>query len=143
MLGKYLADELNMFYADLNEIMEYNFVDKNTLQFAGKDYYEKQVYKGIKAASNYENAVLIVAFDSLNILDAWDKIKQRAVVIYLRESFEPFCDSDNENKINELVFEDRDIFLQEKADIVVENLDNSEDCLYKIFDQMKKFYNLS
>lgn len=143
LLGKALADELGMFYADLNDIMKYNFIDEKTLQFAGKEYYEKQVYKAIKAASNYENSLMIASFDSLNINDAWDHIKNTCTVLYLKESFSPFSDMENENKVNELVFEDRDIFLQEKSDIIVKNLNNEEDCLPKIFEEMKKYFNLS
>ncbi len=142
-LGKDLADELGMFYADLNDIMEYNFIDKKTLQFLGKEYYEEQVYKAIKAASNYENSLMVATFDSLNIKDGWEQIKKTCIIIYLRESFEPFDDVDTENKVNELVYEDRDVFFQEKSDIVVNNLINQNDCLPEIFKEMKKYYNLS
>ena len=137
ILGNALADELGMFYADLNDIMEYNFIDKKTLQFSGKEYYENQVYKSIKSAKDYENSVITVNFDSLNIKDAWQQLKTNSLVIYLRESYEPYCDSENENKVNELVFEDRDLYIQEKTDIIVENLENSEDCLQKIFIAME------
>ena len=119
-----------------------NFIDKKTLEFSGKEYYEEQVYKAIKAASNYENSVIIASLDSLNIKDAWQQIKKSCVMIYLKESFEPISSLDNENKVNELVFEDRDIFLEEKADILVNNLENEENCLPKIFTAMKKYYNL-
>ena len=141
-IGKALADELGMFYADLNDIMKYNFIDEKTLQFSGKEYYEQQVYKAIKAASNYENSLMIATFDSLNIKDAWSFIKKTCTVVYLKESFEPYCGEDCENKVNELVFEDRDIYLMEQADIIINNLNNEENCLQKIFEGMKSYFNI-
>ncbi len=143
ILGKALADELGMFYADLNDIMEYNFIDKKTLKISGIEYFEGQVYKAIKAAREYENSVITISFESLNIKDSWEQIKQNATIIYLRESYEPDMLTDNENKINSLVFEDRDDFIMSKSDIVVENFNNDIICLPKIFNEMKKYFNLN
>ena len=82
------------------------------------------------------------AIDSLNIKDAWDHIKNSCTVVYLQESYIPFSEYENENKVNELVFEDRDIFLKQKSDILVKNLNNEENCLSLIFEEMKKYFNL-
>jgi shikimate kinase len=71
-----------------------------------------------------------------------NNIKRTCTVVYLQESYEPLCSTENENKVNELVFEDRDAFLKQITDILVENLDNSSDCLSLIFKAMKSYFNL-
>ena len=143
VVGKSLADELSMFYADLDDIMKYNFIDEKTLQFAGRDYYENEVVKSVKAARDYVNALITVGFDTLNIRDCWFIVKQKCTIIYINEPYEEIDCQENQNKINELVFDDRHDYLLTKADIVVDINKNDQDILNKIFIKMKEYFNLS
>ena len=58
-IGKRLADFFDMFYIDLNDILEYNLVDENMLKTAGREYFETERTKIVKGLSHYENSLIV------------------------------------------------------------------------------------
>ena len=43
IVAKELADSLEMFYADINDIMEYNLINSEMLLSAGQQYFDENV----------------------------------------------------------------------------------------------------
>ena len=52
-LGKKLADDLDMFFADISDILEYNLIDNNMLETAGKEYFDAQKERVINGICQY------------------------------------------------------------------------------------------
>ena len=80
-LGSKLANSLDMFFADINDILEYNLVNQNMIDTAGIEYFEKEKLKTITSVAQYENALICGSFDILT--NSIDLLKQNSVVVYL------------------------------------------------------------
>ncbi len=126
-IAKQLALELDMFYADINDIMEYNLINSEMLEKAGQQYYDENEAKTIKTVSGYDDTILTLNLSTLNKSNYLDIIKQNSLIIYIRLDFETFMNLNKaENskalvKINEIAFDDRDKLISSFADIIVEN----------------------
>ncbi len=126
-IAKQLALELDMFYADINDIMEYNLINSEMLEKAGQQYYDENEAKTIKTVSGYDDTILTLNLSTLNKSNYLDIIKQNSLIIYIRLDFETFMNLNKaENskalvKINEIAFDDRDKLISNFADIIVEN----------------------
>ena len=116
-----------MFYADINDIMEYNLINSEMLEKAGQQYYDENEAKTIKTVSGYDDTILTLNLSTLNKSNYLDIIKQNSLIIYIRLDFETFMNLNKaENskalvKINEIAFDDRDKLISSFADIIVEN----------------------
>ena len=121
-ISKRVADTLEMFYADVTELLEYEYINMASAQaIAGKEYMEKQETKKIKALSSFENILFTVDNYYLNNDKNLHYIKNGALVIYLRL---------NERMLNKYLKEEmtllknvapeRDMLLKGYADIVVD-----------------------
>ena len=128
-VAKALADELEMFYADVNEIMEYNLINDEMLQKAGQQYFDENESKTVKTIASYNNTILTLNFSTLNKGKNMEILKKDSLIIYLKLNFEKFCELNRlENtksiiKINELAFDDRDTYISSFADIIINVLD--------------------
>ena len=66
-ISKRVADTLDMFYADVTELLEYEYINMdNAEKIVGKEYMEKQEVKKIKALSTFENTLFTVDTFYLN-----------------------------------------------------------------------------
>lgn len=127
IIAKQLALELDMFYADINDIMEYNLINTEMLEKAGQQYYDENEAKTIKTVSGYDDTVLTLNLSTLNKSNYLDIIKENSLIIYIRLDYETFKNlnlAENSKalvKINEVAFEDRNKLISEFSDIVIEN----------------------
>lgn len=130
-VAKALADKLEIIFADVNDIMEFNLIDNHMIEFAGQDYFDKNETKTVKLLASYENTVITLNFSTLNKGNNLNILKKTCVIIYLRLNYEQFQILNKlENygalsSINEKVFNDRDKLMNKMCDIAVEvdNLD--------------------
>lgn len=146
-VAKALADELEMFYADVNEIMEYNLINDEMLEKAGQEYFDKNESKTVKIIASYDNTILTLNFSTLNKGNNLQLLKKDSLIIYLKLNFEKFCELNRyENqksliKINELAFNDRDAHISKFADIIVEIVDAElPNVLNQIMDSIDKHF---
>ena len=58
-VSKQIADSLELFYVDLNDMLEYNMVNEQMLETAGRKYFDKQMQKTIKSVLDYENSLVM------------------------------------------------------------------------------------
>lgn len=125
-VAKLLSDKLEMIFADVNDIMEFNLINTKMIECAGQDYFDKNEAKTIKQLSEYENTVITLNFSSLNKGNNIKILKENSVIIYLKLNFDEFKVLNNlENygalaSINEKTFADRDKLLDKMCDISVE-----------------------
>ncbi len=69
-VGRFLSDELEMFFADVMELLKFDFINLVEAQnIVGKEYILKQERVKIKTLSSYENTIISCDFRSLNTPD--------------------------------------------------------------------------
>lgn len=127
-ISKRVADTLEMFYADVTELLEYEYINMASAQaIAGKEYMEKQETKKIKALSSFENILFTADNYYLNNDKNLHYIKNGALVIYLRLNERMFNKYLKAEKISKQemtllknVAPERDMLLKGYADIVVD-----------------------
>ena len=90
IVAKELADSLEMFYADINDIMEYNLINSEMLLTAGQQYFDQNEEKTIKTVSDYDNTILTLNLSTLNKNNNLDIIKNNSLIIYVRLNFETY-----------------------------------------------------
>ena len=147
-VAKALADELEMFYADVNEIMEYNLINDEMLEKAGQQYFDENESKTVKTIASYDNTILTLNFSTLNKGNNLDILKKDSLIIYLKLNFLKFCELNRyENKkslikINEIEFEDRNTYISSFADIIV-NVVHAElsSVVNEIINDINKYFS--
>ena len=127
-IGKKLADFFELFFVDLNDILEYNLVDSNMLQTAGHDYFESQKQKVIKSVGEYENTLVVgdaeLFLSSKNI----SHLLNNFVIIYLqfdKDSLE-LIEKDYETKRLLYAAEEEDKIFKGFANIVIKSTISDE-----------------
>lgn len=146
-VAKALADELEMFYADVNEIMEYNFINDEMLEKAGQQYFDENESKTVKTIASYDNTIIVLNFSTMNKGNNLDILKKDCLIVYLKLDFEKFCELNRyENqtsliKINETAFADRDAYLSSFADVIVQtNSSELPATLKDIMDSLDRYF---
>lgn len=79
-----LADKLNMFFLDIDDLIKYNFASQEeTIAKVGIDYYEKQIKKLAIGACDYENTVIHCPYDLLLDNDVLQSFKIKAKIVFV------------------------------------------------------------
>ncbi len=143
-ISKDIANMFDLFYLDINDILEYNLINKKMIDSAGKEYFDKELTKAIKSISQYENTLLCGKFETLSQGENLQILKSNSVVIYLnlhKTNLERYIKSKrNEISHTLIAFDEEDQFCKDNADIVV-NLSNDEnDNLHMIKTQILNYY---
>lgn len=129
ILGKSIADKLDMFFVDVSELVEYNLISsKDALIKCGQEYIDKEERKTVMSVAEFENSVAFIEYDSF--VHNYKYFGENNLIVYIVPK--------SVSAIDEIVFEERDKFLREIADIVVKNDDNNVDnCFKKIVKALK------
>ena len=144
-VGRFLSDELEMFFADVMELLKFDFINLVEAQnIVGKEYILKQERVKIKTLSSYENTIISCDFRSLNTPDNYANLHNGSVMIYLKLSNESlsevnktFKDSSDYDLFSDVTIN----YLESKADIVcdVSGL-NVEDSEKKAVTSLMEYY---
>ena len=128
-LGKYVADRLDMLYADVLELIEYNLVNsKEALLRCGREYIEKEERKTISAVSEYENAVISIPYDIF--------INNSKYVS--KDSFIVCVISNNISSVDKIALAERCEVLKSLTDDIIHNQDGKLDtCFNQIVNSLK------
>lgn len=127
-VAKTLADELEMVFADVNDIMEFNLINSKMIEIIGQKYFDENEEKTVKTLSTYENTVITLNFSTLNKNNNIESLKKNSLIIYLRLNFDTFIEVNKAEvvgslqKINGTAFNERDYLLKKISEIVV-NID--------------------
>lgn len=142
-----LADKLEMIFADVNDIMEFNLINSKMIEHAGQDYFDKNESKTVKLLASYENTVITLNLSTLNKNNNIQILKENSVVVYLRLNFEQFQIINKiENygaleSINKRAYKGRDMLLNKMCDICVEVEDmNTNNVVDNIILGLKNYF---
>ena len=141
---KTFCDQVEMVFADVHKILQYNLVNQNMLKVAGKQYFEEQQQKIVKSVAECENIGLLVDLELLNVGSNLKCVADNCLIVYLQFS-KRFYQTKNKTSFeqsNKLLhaFEQEDKICESLADITV-SMDKGEkqECL-KIIDKIKQYY---
>lgn len=146
-VAKRVADALDMFYADVHELLSYDFINLVEAEaLVGKDYIEKQESVKIKTVASYENTVITLNWECLNKEKNLNAIKKGAVLVYLRvgktefknklEKEDALVDKTEQLKL----FKEHDDLLKNYADVVVLNKGTIDDVVNIILKKIEEYY---
>lgn len=128
-VAKRLADDFDMYLADLVEIVKYNLMNEDEIEkICGVQYLNKQKAKIVSEIASYENTVIHLPYSIFSEGENSDKFKKNGTTIFLKLSlsaFKKLLDKDktmssDEKKLALIVFEDRTAFAKKLCDLTVE-----------------------
>lgn len=146
---KELASSLGMFYANIDDLLEYELEDRDRIEdVCGKEYLVKEELSVIKRACSFDDTVININYTNLNNETALAYVKNGSVLVYLRLTRERFKkeieregQSLNQKIIAMDLFEDRDFICGGLADIVVDCDDEeTPQVLNKINEKILEYY---
>lgn len=115
-LAEKLADALSLHFADCKEIIEYDLFDSEAiLDKCGIAYLEKREKSVMKNIAIYENSVIFIDYDLFKNNHVIFKNMHPFIYLAFKKSKLTKADA-----INKLAYDERDAFLREQADLVVE-----------------------
>jgi shikimate kinase len=146
IICKKFADELDMFFADINDMLEYSLVNKEMLNLAGKNYFDSEAQKIVFQIASCENTCIVCSFDLLNTNDNFDIIKNKCVIVYLKHSKEQLeklsKKSGGEFEHLSLAWEVENQICNDMADIVIPASCNENADIKNIIDSVKKYFSV-
>lgn len=121
-----LAMHLEMFYADAQDLVDYELNVEDMEKICGKDYLLKKKKSLIFNIFSYENAVINLDYAFLNDREIYEHVKSKSLIIFLKMDKPKFLtELDKENltssvkMINTDLFEDRQKILENLSHITV------------------------
>ena len=144
-VANHLADELEMFFADVMELLTFDLINiVEATELTGKDYVLRKEQSKIKTVSTYENTIISCDYRSLNNEVNYENLHAGSVMVYLKLNADALKKVNLEYRENnniELFSDVRMELLEEKADVVCEvsNMDISQACDY-VMEQIQKYY---
>ncbi len=129
-----MADELNLFYANIIKMLEFDIVDiSKTIKICGMNYYKELIAKKLKEVSTFDNTIAYLNYYVLQYDTCIEIFKKKYITIYLQVSekeYSNFLKDDNvtelEYKLEKSVFKPRDKYFSSKCDIVVKCKNRTE-----------------
>ena len=146
---KQLSAQLDMFYANVQEIIEFELLDIPSVEEkCGREYLLKEEMKIINRISCYENTLINIEYSNLNNETNLKTIKEHCLLVYLRldsDRFEKELIKDNLTKNQTLLqqdlFQDRDFICKNISDMYINCTDlKVNDLIRFIMEQIIKYY---
>lgn len=143
-----LASSLGMFYANIDDLLEYELEDRNKIEeVCGREYLVKEELAVIKRACSFDDTIINIDYANLNNETALGYVKNSSLIVYLRlgkDRFKAELDKDGlsfNQKIMALdLFEDRDFICERLSDICVACEGEMKDVLNKINEKILEYY---
>lgn len=124
---KELSVRLDMFYANVEQILEYELQDMQRMEeLCGKEYLLKEEKSIIKRVATYENTVVNINYSNLNNETNLNYIKSNCLLIYLKlekDRYRREQDKENLTKNEKLInldlYKDRDFICKNISDLTI------------------------
>ena len=145
-----LANKLDMFYANINKLFEYELTDLSKVEeLCGIEFLIKEEVSIIKRTCTYDNTLICIEYPLLNNNEILKIVKDNCLLIYLgttQENFNNELDKIEENNSIKIIekdaFEDRDFLCRKMADLVVDYEDLQMDLLInRIIEKIVEYYS--
>ena len=147
-VSKCVADALEMFYADVRELMEFDLINiAEASQIAGLDYIEKQESNKIKTLATYENTIFTLDYLCLNKETNLKNVKSGALIVYLKvgktllkKLLEKEELPNSEEMLLESMFDEHNRLLCSYADVVVDIKSEKQDFVKLVLNKIEEYY---
>ena len=147
-VAKCVADALEMFYADVRELMEFDLINlAEASKIAGLDYIEKQECNKIKTLATYENTIFTLDYLSLNNEKNLESVKTGCLLIYLKLGATYFNKllkrediPNSEEILLKTMHTEHSKLLSEYADVVVEVNNDKQNVTNLILNKIEEYY---
>ena len=145
-----LANKLDMFYANISKLFEYELTDLSKVEeLCGIEFLIKEEVSIIKRTCTYDNTLICIEYPLLNNNEILKIVKDNCLLIYLgttQENFNNELDKIEENNSIKIIekdaFEDRDFLCRKMADLVVDYEDLQMDLLInRIIEKIVEYYS--
>lgn len=147
-VAKCVADALEMFYADVRELMEFDLINlAEASKVAGLDYIERQENNKIKTLATYDNTIFTLDYLSLNNESNLENVKTGCLLIFIKVGatyFNKLLKKEDIPNSEEILLKtmrtEHNKVLSEYADIVVEITNEKQDVLELILNKIEEYY---
>ncbi len=141
IISKNIADFLELFYVDLNDIMEYNMVNDKMLESAGKEYFEKERQKVIAGVAEFDNSLLTGDVELFLANENFEIFKKNFILIYLYFDNNDLIkiESTFQNTRNLIAYKEEDEICKKNCDVVVYMKDNFDANINEIKKSLIKY----
>lgn len=145
-----LANRLEMFYANINKLFEYELTDLDKVEeLCGIEFLVKEEISIIKRTCSYDNTLMCIEYPLLNNSEILKIVKDNCLLIYLgttqaqfNKELDRLEQSASIKIIEKDAFEDRDFLCRKMADLVVNCKDLDLDLLInKIIKKLVEYYS--
>ncbi len=84
-VSKEICDGFDMFFLDVNDLIEYNLLNiKNVEKVCGVEYLKKEQEKIALSTNSYENAVINMPYSLFLNNGIAEKLKENSLIVYLK-----------------------------------------------------------
>ncbi len=128
VVAKHFADSMEMFYADVDDLIEYDLIDiAKAERVCGVEYISKIERNQVKNVCSYDNTCYTLNYTMLNDKSNFDLINKTSLIIFINLDINEYVslqpkdrEFESVNMLNEEMFEVRKNLIKDKADIVVD-----------------------
>ena len=140
-ISKNISDFLELFYVDLNDIMEYNMVNDAMLESAGREYFEKERHKVIASVAEFDNSLLTGDIELFLANENFEIFKKNFILIYLYFDNNDLTkiESASQNGRNLVAYKEEDEICKKNCDIAISMTDNFEENIAEIKKSLIKY----
>lgn len=147
-LTRELAHKLDMFFVDVEDMLQFELVDlKRALSINGKDYLEKEENKLVARLYSYTNALITLNLSTFFKEQNNKLIKENSLIVYFEFSTANYFkllkkeQKGDELELNFKLFEERNKLLKNNADIVVNCQNtNKKDIIKLLLQKINNYY---
>lgn len=140
-LGKEISDALEMYFADITELIKYELMDvEYARHLAGDDYVHKVESSKVKMINGFENTLFAMDYSLLNDDKNLKVAKENSYIIYLKLSKENIKNMKNGRVNTNLiydVYEFRDVLCKKYCDV---EIDCNNKKTNEIINDIKKWF---
>ena len=120
-----LAEKLDMFYANVDDIIEFELMDVKKLEeVCGTEYLIKKEKDIVRNICSYENSLLTLNYSVLNNEENIKNIRDNCLLIYLRFDRPNYVSSmkkvEKDEPLSEDVFNDRDFICKNISEFTID-----------------------
>lgn len=147
---KQLSVRMDMFYANIQQILEYELIDALKVEsICGKEYLLKEEISIIKRICGYENTLINIEFANLNNETTLQNVKNNCLVVYLKLPQERYAKEQSKEvqsfsiaQLNMDLFDERDTICSNLSDVIIDCKDNSVDVIIEdLIEQIIWYYS--
>lgn len=149
-VGRQLSMRMDMFYANIQEILEFELMNINEVEeVCGLDYLQREESSIIGRVCSYDNTLVCMEYSYLNDDNILNIVKENCLIIYLHLDEKRYLKelanenmSESEKKLNVDIMQDRDFLCKGLSDITIEcgNLQNN-DLIDNVIEHILKYYS--